>query len=275
MALKFTSNLRLILAIGLTLIALGGCELDDRMTEYSIAPGKSAVNVGESRQLTPMVRHGFKELGGCTADDPDFSEDPTAVDPADFTWSVSPATGAVVGDTGVFRGSKPGTYVVSVKVRENKKHSKGSKFYNGAVVTVRAEETRNDEAPDGTSYLKDEPEGEPVKIFSVGSDLAVQNGGTPPSFTMDKEHWVTELWTYHWNDGAGAAPGTIALKSSDGKTFGPWKAKLYNKVYWVAKPAAPLPPGTYTVIDSDPATMAQNSETQGRGMAWMHGIPAP
>lgn len=118
------------------------------------------------------------------------------------------------------------------------------------------------------------PEGEPVEIFKVGSALAVQNGGTPPSFTMKTDHWITELWTYHWNGGKGASPGTIALKSEKGTTYGPWKATLYNKVYWIAKPKINLSAGKYTVIDSDPSTFAQNSETGGRGMAWMFGIPS-
>jgi hypothetical protein len=42
--------------------------------------------------------------------------------------------------------------------------------------------------------------------------------------------------------------------------------------YWVVKPNVVIPPGTYTVVDSDPGTWAQNSETLGKGMAWGKGI---
>ncbi|MBI4828923.1 MAG: hypothetical protein HY804_08975 [Nitrospinae bacterium] len=110
-----------------------------------------------------------------------------------------------------------------------------------------------------------------TQIFSVGNLLAVYNGGTAPSFTTEVTFRLTEVWTYHWNNGAGAAAGTIALQRGDGSIMGPWATTLYNSVYWVARPDVILPAGTYTVIDSDPSTLAQNADTGGVGMAWAYG----
>lgn len=116
------------------------------------------------------------------------------------------------------------------------------------------------------------PEGEAVQIFKVGNDNAVSNGGTPPAFSTNKAYWLKDLWTYHWNGGQGQAAGTIAIQSADGTLYGPWQAELNNGVYWVARPGVTLPAGSYTVIDSNPSTLAQNGGTGGQGMAWANGI---
>ena len=128
-------------------------------------------------------------------------------------------------------------------------------------------------AATGTALYEDRPEGRPVEIFSVGSLLAVQNGGKSPKVEFPKAYFLTEITTYHWNDSKGTKPGTIALKAADGTTYGPWQAHAVNKVYWVANPDLTIPAGSYTVIDSDPGTWAQNAESGGRGMTWASGIP--
>jgi len=116
-----------------------------------------------------------------------------------------------------------------------------------------------------------------VDLFSVNSIKAVQNNGKPATVTLDKKSHITELGTYHWNDGKGQAPGTIGLKDQSGKTYGPWQANSSSgqggapSVYWRTSPNADLPAGTYTVIDSDPATWSQNTETGGQGIAWAKG----
>ncbi len=89
---------------------------------------------------------------------------------------------------------------------------------------------------------------------------------------------MIELGSYHWNNGIGAPAGTLGIKSADKKTFyGPWQVELSDlggtrKVYWIAKPDSWLPAGSYQVIDSDPSTWAQNSDTRGQGIAWIKGI---
>jgi hypothetical protein len=117
--------------------------------------------------------------------------------------------------------------------------------------------------------------GEAVKFFDNGNDDAVLNNPTEPTvFTTDKWYKITKITNYHWNDGAGAEPGAIGLRDSSGTGYGPWAAEgANNNVYWSCVPDQVLPPGTYTVEDSDPATWAQNVASGGCGLTWIEGIP--
>lgn len=120
----------------------------------------------------------------------------------------------------------------------------------------------------------DSPEGEPVLIWKAGNDGPIEGGGgQPPTVKQDRAYFVTEVCAYHWNNGAGAPAGEITLQAADGTVYGPWKATLRNEVYWVAQPNQELPGGTYTLLDSDPSTWAQNSGSSGKGMGWAYGIP--
>jgi hypothetical protein len=75
-------------------------------------------------------------------------------------------------------------------------------------------------------------------------------------------------------------PGSISLRDSAGNTYGPWQA--YGEpgmggvpdAYWVVEPDVVLPPGTYEVVDSDPSTWSQNSDTGGRGVTWVYAMRA-
>ncbi|MDO8915963.1 MAG: hypothetical protein Q7W16_07775 [Coriobacteriia bacterium] len=118
------------------------------------------------------------------------------------------------------------------------------------------------------------PAGEPVLMWKAGNDGAIEGGGgKPPKVTQDKTYFVTEICTYHWNKGTGAPAGEITLKAADGTVYGPWKTTLRNAVYWIAQPNQDIPAGTYTLIDSDPSTWAQNSGSGGTGMGWAYGLP--
>jgi len=117
------------------------------------------------------------------------------------------------------------------------------------------------------------------EFFAVRSDGGASNGATAPTtFTIHEPWLVTLITTYHWNDAQGAAPGTIGLKDANGKLYGPWPASGtpgqggVPNAYWTVNPNIVIPAGTYTVIDSDPDTWAQNDETGGAGMAWGSGI---
>ena len=118
------------------------------------------------------------------------------------------------------------------------------------------------------------------KFFEVWSKGAVATGGatTPTIFRIDKPWLVHELVTYHWNNGSGMSPGTIALKAADGTVYGPWNAlgvagnAGVANAAWSVKPNVVIPPGTYTVQDSDQASWSQNAETGGAGMAYGVGI---
>lgn len=114
------------------------------------------------------------------------------------------------------------------------------------------------------------------RVFSIG---VANNGATKPtSFTITESWLVTSIHTYHWNNGRGATPGTIGLRASNGTIYGPWKAAGepgqggVANAFWVVNPNIVIPRDTYTVLDSDPSTWAQNQETGGAGMAWGLGI---
>jgi hypothetical protein len=112
-------------------------------------------------------------------------------------------------------------------------------------------------------------------IYTISG--AVKN---PTEVTFDTQVYITYMDTYHWNGAKGATPGTIALKASDGTTYGPWQAEGANgqggvkNAYWITYPNATIPAGKYTVVDSDPSTWATNSYANYVGMARIKYIPA-
>jgi hypothetical protein len=125
--------------------------------------------------------------------------------------------------------------------------------------------------------------GNQLTLFNNGNIAAVQNGGTPPTFsTNGADYCLVSIATYHWNNAKGtAAPGTIALGvvqglGGAGGTLGPWQTTGspgqggVPNAYWTATlPAGATPVvinGTYTCRDSSPATWAQNAGTGGHGI---------
>jgi hypothetical protein len=117
----------------------------------------------------------------------------------------------------------------------------------------------------------------PIEIFNNGNINGVDNNGTPITIKFDKPTHISELTDYHWNYGKGKEPGTISLKDEGGKTYGPWQATSalgqggVPNAYWIITPNIDLPAGSYTVVDSDPATWSQNDGTGGKGMVWAKG----
>jgi hypothetical protein len=90
-------------------------------------------------------------------------------------------------------------------------------------------------------------------------------------FPVTEPFKITSIWDYHWNDGAGEAPGNISLQNSDGDTLGTWEviaadrdAKLKN---WEVKPNTWVTAGTYTIIDSESKTWSWNNTSHGHGMS--------
>lgn len=116
--------------------------------------------------------------------------------------------------------------------------------------------------------------------IEIGNTRAVQNGGTPPTWVTDQPMKVTEISTYHWNDGKGKTPGTLGLKAADGTEYGPWPTTGLPgqggvpNASWVAKPNEVVPPGSYKVVDSDPGSWSQNSESGGEGFTTIIAAPA-
>ena len=108
--------------------------------------------------------------------------------------------------------------------------------------------------------------------------LAVGQPTTPTTFTISESWFVTEIQSFHWNNGQGVANvGIIALRFNDGARY-VWRAigkpgeGGVPNAYWVVTPNIVLPPGTYTVENSDWDTWSQNAATGNAGMAWGSGI---
>jgi hypothetical protein len=115
--------------------------------------------------------------------------------------------------------------------------------------------------------------GPQVTVLDTTNTLGIRPGGSAPSFTLDKPARLSVFTTYHFVDGGGPAPGTLALAGPDDKTYGPWQAEGLEgqggvaNAFWEARPDVLLPPGTYKVVDSDPSTWSTNDKATGVGFA--------
>lgn len=121
-----------------------------------------------------------------------------------------------------------------------------------------------------------------TNIFDNGNISGVFNEPTASTvFTLTRAYVITKMMTYHWNNAVGTTvTGTHSFRSSEGLVYGPYpttgspgQGGVVN-AYWNSTPNITLPAGTYTIVDSDPATWAQNSGSQGKGMAIISGYPA-
>lgn len=117
-------------------------------------------------------------------------------------------------------------------------------------------------------------------LFDNGNILAVFNQPTAATqFNLAQASKITFFQTYHWNNAQGSPGGTIGLRDSSGKLYGPWTVMTrlgqggVPNAYWYTEPNVILPAGTYTVVDSEPATWSQNSANGGQGMTQVRGIP--
>jgi len=126
--------------------------------------------------------------------------------------------------------------------------------------------------------MNPKPSGAETILLRVDSISAVSNGPTvPTTFTLGSPAYITSIFTYHYfNHGAG--PGTIGLRSADGKTYGPWKARGVDgqggvaNAQWFVSPKTVIPAGTYTIVDSSPSTWSYAPDTNGQGIAIVKGI---
>lgn len=142
-------------------------------------------------------------------------------------------------------------------------------YYDTDEAVLTTEEPAGDAATEGV-------------VFDNQNVLAVQNGGTSPTFELASETIVTKIETYHWNDASGnASAGEISLRRDDGEVHGPWKTVGrpgqgdVPNAYWAASPNVTLPAGAYTIVDSDPGTWSQNADSGGKGFAIVHAQSAP
>ncbi len=117
------------------------------------------------------------------------------------------------------------------------------------------------------------------KIFDNGNIYGVTNGpSSPTKFVLSQPTFISRIENYHYFNN-GRSPGTITLVNNKGDQFGPWYATGttgqggVQNAYWVVRPDMTLPAGTYTVIDSDPATWSTNSQSGNKGFTtvWARG----
>ena len=137
-----------------------------------------------------------------------------------------------------------------------------------------------EKAPAAAGVVTANPLDEPTRIADTTNIMAVYNGPTvPTTLSINTPHLVTEIHDYHWNNAQGATPGTIGLQDQNGKMYGPWQAVGtpgqggVPNANWFVYPNIVIPAGTYTVIDSDPSTWSQNTDSGGRGMGYVLATP--
>ena len=137
---------------------------------------------------------------------------------------------------------------------------------------------KDENAPVRTSsHSADSEPPKPQTIFTNWNISGVTSGPTAPTvFETLYPLRITYVNTYHYHFGRGAHAGTIALRHSDGTLYGPWQAHgvLSSGApdgTWEVRPNIVIKPGTYTVVDSNPATWSQNPSSGGRGFAEVHG----
>ena len=117
-------------------------------------------------------------------------------------------------------------------------------------------------------------------LCSNANTQAVRNNpsshATPCRLTAPAH--VTELVTYHWNNGRGAKPGTITLFNTVTRAkFGPFNAVGSPgqggapDVNWTANVNIAVPAGNYQVMDSNFATWSWNSASKNFGFATVSG----
>lgn len=119
-------------------------------------------------------------------------------------------------------------------------------------------------------------------LLRIGNIYAVENNPTKAlRVRIEQAFKFTRIVTYHWNNARGRTPGTIALQAEDGKIYGPWQAVGspgqggVPNAYWTVTPNVTLPAGRYTIIDSDPASWAQNAASEGKGFVDIYGYALP
>lgn len=120
----------------------------------------------------------------------------------------------------------------------------------------------------------------PVVLLDNGNIYKVFNAPTrAASFSISYPILLTYIYTYHWNNGRGAAPGTLALRHQDGTVYGPWRAVGkpgqggVPNAYWECEPLVRIKQGQYTILDSDAQTWSQNSGSRETGFARVKGAP--
>lgn len=119
-------------------------------------------------------------------------------------------------------------------------------------------------------------------LFDNTNPGGVQNGGKAPSFsTGGKVYCLGYVWTYHWNNGAGATPGKITIARTAGPDVpglalepnivvaakgSPGTNNVQNANWYAYYDSSPVfIDGTYSCSDSGASTWASNPQSKGLG----------
>lgn len=138
--------------------------------------------------------------------------------------------------------------------------------------------------------------GPQITLFDSSNFGGVLNGGKPPYFFTASTmfpgvgSWcLNSISTYHWNNGAGKAPGSIGLRQAlinlgaPNPSVRPVKATGSAgqggapNVNWTVNFSSTNPviiAGGYFCNDSDPATWSQNALSGGKGFCTVYATPA-
>ncbi len=97
-------------------------------------------------------------------------------------------------------------------------------------------------------------------------------------FELTQSTYISYIDTYHWNNGKGSFGNNFGayikiIELNSNKKYGPWKVQLRSgtnnapNVHWIVHPNITLPPGTYIINDSDPATWSHNNASNNVGFS--------
>lgn len=122
------------------------------------------------------------------------------------------------------------------------------------------------------------------EVYSGWSGEGVANNPTVDTvFTLAEPTNISAIYNYHWNDGAGQDASLIAgtigidqiVSETESVVIGRWPATSWStqpgtvtNTAWSAYPNVLLGPGTYKVVDSDPATWSNSYAGMGSGPDW-------
>ncbi len=116
-------------------------------------------------------------------------------------------------------------------------------------------------------------------IFKLHSDEPVTTGfGIMQFFEIEEPMMINRIRTFHWNNGLGAAPGSIMIIDMNYDEYGSWEATGLpdatgrGNIYWEVKPNVILNPGSYSVLVSDLDSWSTNEAVDYCGMYSVYGV---
>lgn len=118
-----------------------------------------------------------------------------------------------------------------------------------------------------------------IVLFKTSNSGEVLNGPRQAIWiTFTRPVHLTQIQTYHWNSGRGAAPGKISLiERSSAKVVATWSAQglegqgAVKNAFWLVKPNLDVPAGTYRIAVSDHRSWSYNAQSANGGFMILRG----